>query len=53
MTDIERKVILVRKYIFAKKGVDPGGIELRDHNCLDKLEYAYNIAREYFYNLNN
>lgn len=50
MTEIEQKVILVRKYIMAQKGVDIGDIKLTDGNCLDKLDYAYAIAHEYFYN---
>ena len=50
MTEIEQKVILVRKYILAKKGIDIGDIKLVDGKDLDKLDYAYNIARNYFYN---
>lgn len=44
MTEIERKVIAVRQYIYNNKGVDIGDIKLVDGNDLDKLDYAYEYA---------
>jgi len=49
MTEIEQKVQLVRKYIYEKKGKDIVNIKLVDGEDLDKLDYAYNIAFNYFY----
>jgi flagellar biosynthesis component FlhA len=49
MTEIEQKVQLVRKYIHQKKGVDIVDINLKDGVDLQKLDYAYKIAFNYFY----
>lgn len=49
MTEIEQKVILVRKYIIAKKGIDIKDIHLVDGKDLQKLDYAYKYAHEFFY----
>jgi len=49
MTEIERKVQLVRKYIHIKKSVDIIDIDLKDGLDLEKLDYAYNIAANFFY----
>lgn len=49
MTEIEQKVQLVRKYIFAKKGIDKKDIHLVDGIDLQKLDYAYKFAYTYFY----
>ena len=48
MTDIERKVQLVRRYIHHKKGVDIIDINLKDGIDLQKLDYAYKIALNFF-----
>ena len=48
MTEIEQKVILVRKYILAKKGIDIKDIKLVNGNDLSKLDFAYKIAYNYF-----
>jgi flagellar biosynthesis component FlhA len=49
MTEIEQKVQLVRKYIHHKKGVDIVDINLKDGIDLQKLDYAYKIAFNFFY----
>ena len=49
MTEIEQKVLLVRKYIIAKKGIDINDINLIDGKDLAKLDYAYKYAWNYFY----
>ena len=47
-TEIEQKVMLVRRYIHEFKGVDIGNIKLTDGEDLDKLDYAYRFAQQYF-----
>ncbi len=49
MTEIEQKVQLVRKYIHYKKNVDIKDIKLVDGKDLEKLDYAYRIAYDFFY----
>lgn len=49
MTEIERKVQLVRKYIHIKKNVDIIDIDLKDGLDLEKLDFAYKIAFDFFY----
>lgn len=49
MTEIEQKVLLVRKYIMSKKNVDIIDINLKDGLDLQKLDYAYGIAYNFFY----
>ncbi len=48
MTEIERKVRLVRRYIHTLKGVDIVDINLKDGEDLAKLDYAYSFAAQYF-----
>lgn len=50
MTEIDHKVQLVRQYIFGKKNVDIGNINLIDGKDLEKLDYAYKFAFDYFMN---
>ena len=45
MTDIERKVQVVRQYIYNHKGVDIKDINLKDGIDLQKLDYAYNFIK--------
>jgi len=47
-TDIEQKVMLVRRYIHEFKGVDIGNIKLNDGMDLAKLDYALKFAQQYF-----
>lgn len=49
MTEIEQKVQLVRKYIYHQKGIDIKDIHLVDGKDLEKLDYAYKYAYEFFY----
>ena len=42
MTDIERKVQVIRQYIYDNKGVDIIDINLKDNLDIDKLNWAYN-----------
>lgn len=48
MIEIEQKVQLVRRYIHHKKGIDIVNIELKDGLDLQKLDYAYGIALDFF-----
>ena len=42
MTEIEQKVMVIRQYIFNRKGVDIVNINLIDGKDLQKLDWAYN-----------
>ena len=48
MTEIEQKVNLIVKYIFDKTGININNIILFDGEDLAKLDYAYNIAFEFY-----
>lgn len=48
MTEIERKVQVVRKYIIVKKNIDIKDIILKDGEDLSKLDFAYRIALNFF-----
>ena len=53
MHSIDQKVHLVRRYIHHKKGVDIVNIDLKDGIDLQKLDFAYNVAFNFFYRNNN
>jgi len=42
MTELEHKVQVIRTYIYNRKGVDIGDINLQTHQDLVKLNWAYN-----------
>ena len=46
--EIEYKVMQVRRYIQEFKGVDIQNINLSNGEDLDKLNYAYKYAKQYF-----
>ena len=48
--NLENKVQAVRGYIYEKKGVDIGNINLKTHDDLVKLDHCYQVAVNYFMN---
>lgn len=47
--NLEKRVQLVRQYIYDKKGVDIGNINLKTNEDLQKFDHCYNVAKDFYF----